>query len=334
MLEAFQKYWHDPSAGPRLLIDHRERGETVRLIAAIAGGVIYQFGLVALLTSALLTSPHHIIEDALRVDLRRSTPLVAPPSFQLTQREAQRTKPTAEVDLAALRAQPELRQTLPTPGGSGKVFSPPPGSARPRQVEIEAPGVDVPQSSTLPGASPLSLGGMMPPAPRADHPGQPGQPRISPPKSSVEETVRAVVRSGGGGHGLTVGDAPSEAANPFDQNAAPRRNSSSMELLSDPKGVDFRPYMIRVLATVKRNWQAVLPVSVRLGLQGRTTIQFSIDRSGRVPKLVIAMPSGAEALDRAAVAGISASYPFPPLPAEFAGNEIRLQLVFSYNVPR
>ena len=35
--------------------------------------------------------------------------------------------------------------------------------------------------------------------------------------------------------------------------------------------------------------------------------------------------SGADALDRAAVAGISASVPFPPLPAEFKGDRIILQ---------
>ena len=52
-----------------------------------------------------------------------------------------------------------------------------------------------------------------------------------------------------------------------------------------------------------------------------------------MPKLVIVMPSGTEALDRAAVAGISASNPFPPLPSEFRGDQIRLQLAFSYNVP-
>jgi outer membrane biosynthesis protein TonB len=39
------------------------------------------------------------------------------------------------------------------------------------------------------------------------------------------------------------------------------------------------------------------------------------------------------ALDRAAVAGISASNPFPPLPAEFRGEQIRLQFTFLYNVP-
>jgi len=63
-------------------------------------------------------------------------------------------------------------------------------------------------------------------------------------------------------------------------------------------------------------------------------IQFSIARDGKVPKLVIAAPSGADTLDRAAVAGISASTPFPPLPAEFKGDRVVLQFNFTYNMPR
>jgi TonB family protein len=97
-------------------------------------------------------------------------------------------------------------------------------------------------------------------------------------------------------------------------------------------GVDFWPYLVKVLASVRRNWYAVIPESAKLGRQGRVAIQFAIDRSGSVPKLVIANPSGAEALDRAAVASISASNPFPPLPSNFRGGQIRLQLVFKYNL--
>ena len=44
------------------------------------------------------------------------------------------------------------------------------------------------------------------------------------------------------------------------------------------------------------------------------------------------MPSGAEALDRAAVAGISASNPLPPLPTDYSGEVVRLQLTFLYNM--
>jgi outer membrane biosynthesis protein TonB len=48
---------------------------------------------------------------------------------------------------------------------------------------------------------------------------------------------------------------------------------------------------------------------------------------------VIAEGAGADALDRAAVAAISASVPLPPLPADFKGDQIRLQFAFSYNMP-
>ncbi len=116
------------------------------------------------------------------------------------------------------------------------------------------------------------------------------------------------------------------------QTPSPGRQASQVELLSDPQGVDFKPYLIRVLAAVRRNWFSVIPESGRLGRQGKVVIQFSINKTGAVPKLVITLPSGTEALDRAAVAGISASNPFPPLPTEFRGDQIRVQLVFSYNV--
>ena len=107
----------------------------------------------------------------------------------------------------------------------------------------------------------------------------------------------------------------------------------SLELLSDPKGVDFRPYLIQVLTAVRRNWFAVYPESARMGLRGRVETQFVIARDGSVPKLVIVAHS-APALDRAAVAGIDASHPFPPFPTQFTGDRVILKLVFSYNMPR
>jgi len=106
-----------------------------------------------------------------------------------------------------------------------------------------------------------------------------------------------------------------------------------MQLLSDPLGVDFKPYLLQVLARVRRNWMAIVPESARSGRRGLVLIQFSIDRSGGVPKLVIASTSGITAFDRAAVAGISASNPFPPLPGSYKGDQIRLQMAFSYNLP-
>jgi TonB family protein len=62
-------------------------------------------------------------------------------------------------------------------------------------------------------------------------------------------------------------------------------------------------------------------------------LQFAISRDGSVVKVVFAANSGAESLDRAAVASISMSNPFPPLPSEFRGNQVRLQFTFQYNIP-
>jgi len=45
----------------------------------------------------------------------------------------------------------------------------------------------------------------------------------------------------------------------------PNKGSSSLELLSDPMGVDFRPYLVRVLAAVRPNWFLVLPEGARMG---------------------------------------------------------------------
>ena len=114
---------------------------------------------------------------------------------------------------------------------------------------------------------------------------------------------------------------------------SPGNTGSNLKLLSDPQGVDFRPYLLQILATVRRNWFAVIPESARLGMsRGRVAIQFAIGLDGSVPKLVIATSSGVTSLDRAAVAGISASNPFPPLPAEYSGNDVRLQFQFRYNI--
>ena len=112
---------------------------------------------------------------------------------------------------------------------------------------------------------------------------------------------------------------------------APGKQGSNLELLSDPMGVDFRPYLLQILGTVRRNWFAVMPESASLGRRGRVAVQFAIAKDGKVTKIVFGTQSGADALDRAAVASISMSNPFPPLPSEFRGNVIRLQFTFMYN---
>ncbi|MBI3665155.1 MAG: TonB family protein, partial [Acidobacteria bacterium] len=167
--------------------------------------------------------------------------------------------------------------------------------------------------------------------------GRQGQPQIGVlipqrPGGVIEGAVRDLSKGTGQG-GTMVGDSGPGAPEGF-KFPAPGTAGVLPELLSDPMGVDFRPYLTRILATVRRNWYAVIPESARLGIvRGKVSIQFSIIRPGGVAKLVISSPSGLEALDRAAVAGISASNPFPPLPSEFRGDQVKLQFTFLYNLP-
>ena len=151
------------------------------------------------------------------------------------------------------------------------------------------------------------------------------------PDQVIEGAIQQMIR--GGGPRQAVGDGIGSSASAGILPSGPSSSGSLVELLSDPRGVDFRPYLTQILAAVRRNWFAVIPESARLGMsRGRTLIQFSIARNGGVPKLVIAKSSGTPPLDRAAVAGISASNPFPPLPSEYLGRDIRLQFTFLYNI--
>jgi TonB family protein len=98
-------------------------------------------------------------------------------------------------------------------------------------------------------------------------------------------------------------------------------------------GVDFKPYLIRVLATVRRNWFAIYPEAARLGTRGKVTVEFSVAKDGSIPKIVYTSQSGSRPLDEAAVAALSASNPLPALPVEFKGQRVVLQFTFSYNIP-
>jgi TonB family protein len=282
-------------------------------------------------------TPHRLAE------LRRPTPLVAPP-FELTQKEPNRGKVVKEIDYQSLLPRPHL--TVPprprsSPGSGIQAPPPPPVEADKPQIPLpEPPKVEVaaapppPPPRILPDEQ--SKPKLVFETPAAMSGTARGLGKLAAPATSVEEAIRAAARQSNAG-GIVVGDlgdGPGGIGEAVNLPGTQGRQGSAVELLSDPLGVDFRPYLTQILASVRRNWFAVIPESAKLGRGGRVQIQFAISRDGRVPRLVIASPSGAEALDRAAVAGISASNPFPPLPGEFRGEQVRLQFTFLYNLRR
>jgi TonB family protein len=124
------------------------------------------------------------------------------------------------------------------------------------------------------------------------------------------------VQGGGGDFGLGTG--------------AHGRQLGNLEVLSDTMGVDFGPYLQRVLHDVKQNWYNAIPESAQMK-HGNLIIEFAITKDGKVAGMKLVAPSGDVPLDRAAWAGITASDPFPPLPSDFGGQFLALRFRFFYN---
>jgi TonB family protein len=324
-----------------LLREWREPIPASRIIAAGAGVILYHLVALTVLIEAVNAPATRIVPD-FRADFRRAVPLYMP--RELTQKDPNRGQITRDLDVRS--AAP------PAPVPQAPRFRPPePAPVPSLPAPVEAPKLEAAVVPPPPAASPGTLPPSAPPPP-AEKPklafeavgagGKASRPNANPnvklPQiaTTIEEALRTpppagVPRNSTSG-GMVIGDLD-EFSNIPDSNQQPSSGPvrSNLQLLSDPAGVDFKPYLVRVLAAVRTNWLSVIPESARLGRKGRVLVQFIIDRRGGVPKLVIAESSGTAAFDRAAVAGISASYPFPPLPNTFKGDEIRLQLAFTYN---
>ena len=143
--------------------------------------------------------------------------------------------------------------------------------------------------------------------------------------SAIQQAARAAAAGHGGGGDYGIGP------------LTPNTNAQgAVDILSDTLGVDFGPYLARVLEDVRRNWYNLIPEEARSPLfkQGKLAIQFVIDKNGSVEGMRLIAPSGDVALDRAAWGGITASNPFPPLPKEFSGPYLALRFRFYYNPDR
>lgn len=340
-----------PAREPEFLLhweESRDRGRAFR-----AGTL--SIGAHAVAIIALLTTPFgKVILPRVIPEALRATPLVAPPE-ELTQTAPNKGKISKEFDIASLMPHPVVP---PAPQLPARIRTPLPLQPAPRRAAPEAskplimpepPEIQTAHAAT-PALPPIATPSAAPPAPQIQQQEHPklafesvdrqagsrtglGQPRLKAPGGSMEETIQGAMRGGAGG--ISVGDEGESGLGSLGGLSippSPGRAGSSLELLSDPNGVDFRPYLARILILVRRNWRVVFPESARLGQRGKVITQFAIARDGSVPKLVLALESGTRALDQAAVSAISMSVPFPDLPAGYKSDRVRLQLTFLYNI--
>jgi len=140
--------------------------------------------------------------------------------------------------------------------------------------------------------------------------------------SAIQQAAQAAAarRAGGGGQGGDFGLGT----------GAHGRQLGALDILSDTQGVDFGPYLARILEDVRRNWYILIPESAEMK-KGKLAIEFAITKDGNVADMRLVATSGDPALDRAAWGGITASNPFPALPSEFTGPYLALRFRFYYN---
>ncbi len=214
-----------------------------------------------------------------------------------------------EIAGGAPPAPPPAAAPAPMPGGSPAPPSPQPAPPAPQEKKEDGLRLEDVKPNSGGGSSPVKLPAMTP-----------GQ--------AIQQSVQAAARGGYRGSGA---GGPGDSNVQF-ENLHPNFSTEAPLILSDTQGVDFGPYLARVVYIVRRNWYAVIPESARLGEKGRVGIVFEILKDGEVPQMRLVASSGSDPLDRAAIAGIRASIPFPPLPAEFTGKHLVLQFMFLYNL--
>ena len=305
--------WGDPSGRAR-----KGRAAILSVLVHIAAIVF------------IVVVPESIMQPPAR---RRMEPVVTPliePLSLLTQKEPNAGKVDKEFNATHIEPRPRIHVPPAPPAAPPQPQAA--ASAPPKQAQAAA--LPEPPKVELNNETPKLTLPVGPPQIQAVEKPQPGfedvtAPRQVPPDQrvlpipgpSVENAIRGVLRSSG-------------ASSPAVAPAGPPATAELPQLLSDAQGVDFRPYLAQVLASVKGRWFAIMPDAVRQGRTGKVGVQVELLRNGGLGKVVFVGTTGVPALDNAAIAAISAASPFPPLPAAFKGAEIRVQINFAYNVKK
>jgi len=222
----------------------------------------------------------------------------------------------------------ELRKILatPPPGAPGLTGprAPQPAAPQPPAMAQSQPQAQPGPPATHPPSDPNRLAQLQEPA-RSNNQVNAFAKYANPVTagSAVQQATEAAAASRAAGQGGQEGD--------FGLGTHARgRPMGALDILSDTQGVDFGPYLQRILQDVRQNWYLLIPPSAEMK-KGKLAIEFAITKDGQVAGMKLIASSGDTALDRAAWGGITASDPFPPLPTEFGGQYLALRFRFYYN---
>lgn len=222
----------------------------------------------------------------------------------------------------------ELLRKLMEAQRPGPPVKPQPAPQPPQQAQQQTPAIASPQPQ--PGAE-------NPPPQQSTQTAQlqsppQGKGDFSPFKRTqapgIEHAIQSVAASHGATH-YTFGATPGDYG-PL--RVQPNSNlKGDVEILSDTMGVDFGPYLQRVLYTIRKNWVNLIPEGA-YSKKGKLAIQFAILKDGSIRGMQRVLSSSDLVLDRAAWGGITNSDPLDRLPTEFKGEYLELRIIFLYNL--
>jgi TonB family protein len=324
---------------PEPATEDKSRKELIRRITRISSFAVH-IAIIALIILQAKYFPSRQPSAAEQEIARKQYSLILPPgAFESSRPEIRPTPPAPKVrvDPRVLREvappAPQPPPPTPTPQPERPVRELPSAPVAKPNAAPPEPQPDAPVAKTT-EAPKLKL--ETPDMPQPQHQG------LVLPKESTNRSLRDTIRdtartpSSGGRSGGIIGPMPrSSAQTPGGGAGQGGTYGNGYEILTPTEGVDFSDYMARVIASVRRNWYAVMPESALLGDRGRVALQFRIMKDGSVPdgEPVRLLGSGKEPLDRAAVSAIRSSNPFEPLPPAFKGPYIELRFYFLYNLP-
>lgn len=308
-----------------------DRAEAWNAAARIAS-IVFHVVVILLVLAAPKIFPYHPPTDA---EIQRTlTELYLPSDLNRIPKAPSTPQPKSPV----MKIDPRLLRQLAPP----RELQPPPGPVEPEHVVRDNPAPAKP-------AAPAPSAPMPQPRAPVDSPIRPQpQPETNPnslvlprfsPGKALQESMHEALKGGGTtsaefGGSTGLGQSPG-GGGMGGGGGGQGYLGGAVEMLTPTEGVDFTNYIARVLASVKRNWYAVMPESARLGERGKVVLQFRIMSNGVVPEAepVMMGSSGKEPLDRAAMSSIRTSTPFEPLPSAFSGPYIELRFIFLYNIP-
>jgi outer membrane biosynthesis protein TonB len=158
----------------------------------------------------------------------------------------------------------------------------------------------------------------------------PTRPNFANPNQSAGDAIRQAAQNAARDHG-SQGDSGGGGSS----NGRSGIGMGGAEVLSDTQGVDFGPYIRRILQDIKRNWYPLIPEEARppLNKQGETLIRFTILPDGRIAAMNLDGSSQDQSIDKACWGAITGEGQFPPLPPNFHGPNLELRIDFLTNKP-